>query len=229
MHDSWSNFCQWYNSQFLDTCIYLILCVCRLMPLPWPMFGIQRTNCICLFFPSTIRVLGIELRTSGLVAGAFTHWAMSLVAQYYSWSIIVPFRLMSLSTWCIAGGALLLSCGSLCTWGLLGRHKVEVLWRQSFWSIACPSAGPSCFGSLFIKKMSCSYPSLWTPPFLPHYDGLCPLNQWARDILPSLNSFSCFVFAVRKGIDTQQKFELSKKPVKRPEVMLNEERTSDII
>lgn len=49
---------------------------------PWGMCGGQRTPIWRQLSPSTMWVLGIELRSSGLVASSFTHWTISLAWHY---------------------------------------------------------------------------------------------------------------------------------------------------
>lgn len=57
------------------------------MCVPQGMYGGRRTARRSLYPPSTIWVLGIELRSSGLAASAFTHGAI-LLAQEFLLSVL---------------------------------------------------------------------------------------------------------------------------------------------
>lgn len=60
--------------------IVFIYYVCA-MYIPWPVCGGQRMSFRSWFSP-TVFVLGTELRSSGLMASSFTHWAISLARQF---------------------------------------------------------------------------------------------------------------------------------------------------
>lgn len=64
------SFCFFITCFVLYACVYTcVLChVC----------GSQQATCRSRFFPLTTEVLGIELRSLGLTAGTFTHWATLL-------------------------------------------------------------------------------------------------------------------------------------------------------
>lgn len=72
---------KWDNSRsLLHLLIYFFICVAwawRGSCVPWCMCGGQRISYRNHFSPSTVLVLGRKLRSLGLAASVFTHWAIS--------------------------------------------------------------------------------------------------------------------------------------------------------
>lgn len=65
----------WLVFKFFKLQFFLyVYCVHLWVHMPWHVYGGQKTSCSSWLSPSTMRITGIELRSSGMATSAFTHW-----------------------------------------------------------------------------------------------------------------------------------------------------------